>query len=84
MFQFVLNGRTISLNSLSPELDKRFIELYAAYLGAIPFSWPDLERDAIAFLDGNPDRHPSHDQYFNNFTPIWNSLLAARRFDDAE
>lgn len=84
MFQFVLGGRTISLNSLHPDLDKRFIELHAAYLGATPFNWADLQRDAKAFLAASPDRDGSHNHYFDNFTPIWNGLLAAGRFDDAE
>ncbi len=84
MLQFVLNGRTISLNSLHPDLDKRFMELHAAHLGSTPFNWSDLERDAMVFLAGSPDRHLSHNQYFNNFTPVWNSLLTAGRFDDAE
>lgn len=83
-FQFVLGGRTISLNSLHPDLDKRFIELHSAYLGPTPFNWGDLHRDAKAFLATTPDRDPYHNSYFNNFTPIWNGLLASGRFDDAE
>jgi len=84
MLRFVLGGKAISLNSLSPDLDKRFIEIHTAYLGAVPFNWADLHSDVLTFLAASPDRHSTHDLYFSNFTVIWNSLLAARRFDDAE
>jgi hypothetical protein len=83
-FQFVLGGRSIPLNSLQPALDQRFIELHSAYLGPAPFNWSDLHRDAKAFLATTPDRHNSHNAYFNNFTHVWNGLLASARFDDAE
>ena len=84
MFQFVVNGRTSTLTSLHPDLDQRFIELHAAYVGTTPFDWSGLERDATLFLATTPDRSGPHNQYFDNFTPIWNGLLAAGRYDDAE
>lgn len=84
LFQFVVGGRTVSLNSLHPDLDQRFAELHTAYVGPSPFNWADLHRATKVFLAAAPDRDLAHNSYFNNFTPIWNALLAAGRFDDAE
>lgn len=83
--KFIIAGRTIEINSLTPDLDKNFIALHEAYFGQGSVNWDELERAAQAFFDKYQDpTRRSHDDYFNNFTVLWRHFLAARNYDEAE
>jgi hypothetical protein len=82
--KYILQGRSYEINDLYPPLNKLFPELHAAYLGASPFVWSDLHYPAIEFLQASQIRSRDHNQYFNNFTHVWNHLLATGRYDEAE
>lgn len=82
--QFVLGGRTIALNALEKNLDQAFIELHAAYLGAPPFNWDRIDQATKVFLNHTPNRNHVHNQYFNNFTILWNIFLSNHNYDEAE
>ena len=82
--RFIIGGRTIDINSLTPGLDAAFISLHAAYFGHGTLNWDDFEAQTTAFLDANPSPSSAHDAYFNNFTVIWNAYLASRSYQEAE
>jgi len=81
---FLLNGREIKLEALSPQLDATFEKLHAAYYGNTPMSWDELAAAASQFFDDNIGNWGAHDAYFNNFTVIWRDLLANDRHTTAE
>jgi hypothetical protein len=84
----------VRLHSLSPELDRAFQTLYerwafgAATLQAGTVNWPDFADAVGRFLDGvaRGRRESSGilDQYFKNFTGIWQTLFWAQRFAEAD
>lgn len=82
--RFILGGRTLTLNALEASLDLAFIDLYAAYFGAPPFNWNQLNQAAGVFLKNTPNRNFAHNLYFNNFSIIWNNFLGTGNFDEAE
>lgn len=82
--KFVLGGRTFKLNSLENDLDQAFIDLHAAYFGATPFNWDQLDQATEVFLNAAPNRNSVHNQYFDNFTVLWNNLLNNGNFNEAE
>jgi hypothetical protein len=82
--RFIIGGRTFNLNSLDPVLDQAFIDLYASYIGATPFSWSVLDQATQTFLLNSPDRDNIHNLYFNNFITLWNSFLRNGNYNEAE
>lgn len=82
--QYVLAGRTYDIHDLDPALDALFPQMHAAYLGPEAFHWDIFKRVAEPYLAKTSPRSSEHNEYFNNFTIIWNQLLAAGRFDEAE
>ncbi len=82
--KYVLQGRTYEINDLHPPLDNLIPELHAAYLGGSPFTWSHIHTPAVEFLQSSEIRSRDHNRYFNNYTHIWNYLLATGRFDEAE
>jgi hypothetical protein len=82
--KYVLAGRTYEIKDLDPTLDAMFAQLHAAYLGPTPLPWDQFKAVAAAFLAGSPPRSSQHNDYFDNFTIIWNQLLSNGRYDDAE
>jgi hypothetical protein len=84
VMKYVLAGRTYEIKDLDPTLDAMFAQLHAAYLGPTPLPWDQFKAVAAAFLAGSPPRSSQHNDYFDNFTIIWNQLLSNGRYDDAE
>ena len=81
---FIIGGQTINLKSLGQPLDQAFISLYEAFFGHKAVNISDFETAALQFFDANPHPTNSHDDYFTNFTIIWNSFLSVGNFDQAE
>lgn len=82
--RYVLAGRTYEIRDLDPSLDPLFTQLHAAYLGATPFPWIHFKQVAEPYLAKTSPRSNEHNEYFNNFTIVWNLLLSGARFDEAE
>lgn len=81
---FIIRGRPISLNALSPQLDDLFEELHAAHFGGPPIALDDLATAAGAYFSVHLNDWASHDAYFNNFTIIWQELLKNEKYRVAE
>lgn len=73
----------ISLHALSPELDAAFDSLYSAAVLQTPFSPSELHSAAEGYLASVTGCIP-HDEYFNNFTPLWLAHLNEGRHAIAE
>jgi len=82
--KLIISGRTIQVNSLNPQLDKEFLNLYAAYFGNQGTNWSTFETAAHQFFSATPPPSKKHNEFFNNFTVLWNNHLAARNFEEAE
>src|SRR3989304_5896459 len=82
--KLILSGRTIELQSLHPQLDTAFKNLYAAYFGSHALDWDEFVIAGKKLFSQYPVDYARHDGYFNNFTGIWNSHLATGNFDHAE
>ena len=82
--KLIVSGRTIHLNSLNPQLDHEFQGLYAAYFGSQATSWSSFEVAAHQFFASTPPPSSRHNEFFNNFTVLWNSHLAGGNFEEAE
>ena len=80
----IIGGRNISINTLGDPIDIAFDRFYAAYLGQSPLPWDDIEEAAAEFFDRTVGNWCMHDDYFDNFTPIWLPLLEERRYKQAE
>lgn len=81
---FVLGGRKIALQALSPDLDAAFERLHAAHYGNTPVAWDEFGAAASAYFDAHVGDGTAHDHYFNNFTIVWREFLGNGRYDLAE
>ena len=82
--RFVMGGRVIEIESIDAALDDVFVDLHASYLGRDAFTLTRLEQTSAPFFASTSGRADLHDKYFNNFTVIWQNLLSAGNYDEAE
>ncbi|MBI3404403.1 MAG: hypothetical protein HY046_02985 [Acidobacteria bacterium] len=82
-FNFLLDGSPHLLASLTPRLDRAFMEMYEAFAGSKACDLAAFETTVFEFLDGTGDSR-LHDRYFENFTPLWNRYRAKNDFHGAE
>jgi hypothetical protein len=82
---FLINGQAISIEDLSPTMNEAFLNLHAAYLtGSCVYDWADFEQASFNFFDNIRGNSTEQDNFFNNFTVIWRSLLNSGRLNKAE
>ncbi len=84
MTKFIIGGQAFSINSLDQQLDVEFLSLYSAYLSSATCSWDSFVAAAHAYLSKPSVSGGHHDEFFNNFTILWQHFLAAGQFDAAE
>jgi len=82
--KFIIGGHTIELTRLGSSIDDCFILLHSAHFSNQALDLSKFEQAAMEFFDNHVDDYSMHDDYFNNFTVVWNSYLSARNFDQAE
>lgn len=82
--RLLIGGRTIEIYDLGQDMNRAFAGLHSAHLGRPVFVWQDFGDEAIQLFNSHPNAWDIHDQYFTNFTVIWQELLAAGSFDAAE
>lgn len=80
---FDVGNVSLSISSLSPEMDEAFVRLYASRLGGGILFPTAFDSAATAFLGCTTD-FALHDLYFSNFTPLWNIHLRAGDLRNAE
>lgn len=86
---FVINlGNTkIGLNDLDHPMNNHFILWYQAMLGLPAIDMKPFEITSYAYfneVEKDTNKFEKHDNYFNNFTPVWISLINQKRFAEAE
>ncbi|OGA46105.1 MAG: hypothetical protein A3F74_10330 [Betaproteobacteria bacterium RIFCSPLOWO2_12_FULL_62_58] len=82
MLSFSVGNIEIEIQSLSSALDEAFVQLYSSRLGSAVLHQSVFDDAASAFLRSTPDPG-KQDQYFSNFTPLWNLHLRAGNLRDA-
>jgi hypothetical protein len=80
----IMGGREIVIDVLGQPIDAAFDRLHAAYFGQLPLPWEEFEAAALDFFDRTARNWNAHDDYFNNFTVIWRTLLDAGRYEHSE
>jgi hypothetical protein len=83
MRTLTIGSQILRIETLGQPIDGAFDELYIACLSTNAPDEQRFEQAAIAFFDTRPGP-TGHDNYFNNFTILWQRLLAVRNFDEAE
>jgi hypothetical protein len=81
---FVMGGVNYQISSLTPALDRAFMQLYEAFSGPKAFDLREFHGAVFEFLDKSENSPTSHDTYFNNFTILWTGYQNSGHFDHAE
>lgn len=81
---FVIAGKTYNITNLSPTLDSAFVQMHSAYLSAQAFNWDEFNKIALSYLADPELTSGDHNNFFNNFTIIWNNFLNTGKYDEAE
>jgi len=84
---FVINGREYLLQSINSEVDNGFIALHKAYFHNGTYNFDDLKAISLRYFDSISNfqnKYELHNNFFNNFTIIWNSFLARRDYGKSE
>lgn len=82
--QLVIGGNRFRFDDFGMAIDDHFIELYSAFLTNGIANWTDFNKASSEFFSAEPEALALHDQYFSNFTPIWNTFVASRDYDQAQ
>jgi len=82
--KFVIGGKVIELRDIGEPLDTQFISFYSAYFGHSSLDLSIFEKAVIEYFGSHSNYGQHHDNYFNNFTLIWNNYLSSGNFDEAE
>jgi hypothetical protein len=81
---FILRGQLYSITNLRQQLDQAFLQLYGAFESGPALDLQSFTDAVSDFLDAFPRAFSLHDEYFSNFTIIWQRLFQARQFDRAD
>ncbi len=82
--KLIIGGRLIELKALDNSIDIAFKNLYAAFYANGALNLADLEAATFDFLNKAYSKIEQHDDYFNNFTILWNNFLTDGNYDKAE
>src|SRR5262245_13046641 len=83
LYWISLDGQQVPLKALMPELDEAFKTLYSALNQGARIDADEFDLRAAGFLRTTTDTM-RHDNYFENFTPLWSRHLSAGQFPLAE
>lgn len=83
-FSFLMNGRNYKLNCLSPQLDESFMQMYQAFQGPTAFDLRQFQSAALEFFDKHKASSEMQDEFFNNFTILWQNYLNSGLYAEAE
>jgi hypothetical protein len=73
-FAFKIREWLFSIKDLGPQMNQQYQNIYDYYISGKGLELGKLEDETIKFLDKNK-KVTDHDDYFNNFTPLWQFLL---------
>jgi len=75
--EFMVAGAVVQVNHLSDEMDYQFKGLHAAMLAGGTLDLAGFSAAVSKYLDTPGVDWRDHDRYFENFTVLWQRLLAA-------
>jgi len=81
---FIIKGKYYELKDLDPKIDNEFVRLNSSFLSNHPYKWDDFKSESTKFFDKTLKNSKIHDDFFNNFTIIWQNLLKSGKYDEAE
>lgn len=82
--QLVLAGKILKLHDLDAAIERAFMSLYAAHFAGQTYNMSDFEKDALAFFSRNADAPDLQDNFFANFSALWNIALGNGQYDQAQ
>lgn len=87
--EFIINigVNKILLKDLGHNVNDQFVSWYQSMFGLPAINMEHFKTNSHAyfnFVDGENNKFERHDSYFNNFTPVWFSLINQKRFAEAE
>jgi len=80
--RFFLLGQLFEIKNLTEELDIAFVDLHTAFLSNGVCQWDKFRATTHQFFDNAT--HAQQDNFFNNFTILWNQLLRTGQLNRAE
>jgi hypothetical protein len=80
----VFGGNVLSLHELGHPIDEMFARLHTAYLSNGILDWREFESASFQYFDTNAQLNGIFEEYFQNFTIIWNHSLSSGNFDQGE
>jgi hypothetical protein len=82
-FKFQVGLHRFEIDDLDKEMNKQFQSLYEYYFQGLTFDLDVFKKSTFSFFDQNSVVY-LHDNYFNNFTIIWEVLIQNGAFLYAE
>jgi hypothetical protein len=78
------HGQRLELNSINPEIDQAFIDIYKSFMDEPSINLENLRIESLAYFD-SLDSHPIvAADFINNFTILWLAFASRRLWDQAE
>jgi len=83
-FEFTIEGRHYQIENLDENMNVAFLKLHEVHFQNRNFDWDNFTQKAVAFLDENPDDYTVHDNFFENFTIIWEDYVRKELYNNAK
>ena len=77
----------VALNDLGHNVNDQFVSWYQSMFGVPAINMESFKVNSHAyfnFVENEEKKFEKHDLYFNNFTPVWISLINQKRLVEAE
>lgn len=82
-----LGNQTLNFIDLGHNVNDQFVLFYQSMFGIPALDIESFKTNSHAYFNSVEEedrRFEKHDNYFNNFTPVWISLINQKRFAEAE
>ena len=87
--QMKIGDLTLTVVDLGESMNSQFYKFYESHFVGNEFAISKFKDEALSFfshnlIDQNHNNYVIHDNFFNNFTPVWRIFQDQRRFKNAE
>lgn len=87
--QMKIGDLTLTIVDLGESMNSQFNKFYESHFVGHDFDVVKFIDEALSFfshnlIDQNHNNYVIHDNFFNNFTPVWRNFQDQRRFKNAE
>jgi len=83
-YNFKINEQNFDIEDLGNSLNIQFQKLHEKYYLGSDFNYDEFVNEALTYFDIQEGNVGAHDNFFNNFTLIWQHLLHSLRYIEAE